>query len=165
MSNYSYLASSADVSRKYASGILYNYMSKHVHCCVSHGTFCTENLPQQKYPISDISLHQFHIIIVKYNIEWAVCSCCLHKVATGHHGDGYYMGGHLGQLITRIMTCSLRSVDHPDIVFNGVVLTESDTHKHLGITLSSNLSWSSHINTIYIRISIANGRCFEEIEI
>ena len=30
---------------------------------------------------------------------------------------------------------------------------ESDTHKHLGITLSSNLSWSSHITTILGSVS------------
>ena len=54
---------------------------------------------------------------------------------------------------TRLMTCSFRSIDHPDIVFNGVVLPEVDTHKHLGITLSSNLSWSSHIDTILGSVS------------
>ena len=51
------------------------------------------------------------------------------------------------------MTCSFRSVDHPDIVVNGVVLPEVDTHKHLFITLSSNLSWSSHIDTILGSVS------------
>ena len=35
---------------------------------------------------------------------------------------------------TRLMTCSFRSIDHPDIVVNGVVLPEVDTHKHLGFT-------------------------------
>ena len=54
---------------------------------------------------------------------------------------------------TRLITCSFRSIDHPDIVFNGVVLPEVDTHKHLGITLSSNLSWSSHIDTILGSVS------------
>ena len=54
---------------------------------------------------------------------------------------------------TRLMTCSFRSIDHPDIVFNGVVLPDIDTHKHLGITLSSNLSWSSHIDTILGSVS------------
>ena len=54
---------------------------------------------------------------------------------------------------TRLMTCSFRSIDHPDIVFNGVVLPEVDTHKHLGITLSSNLSWSSHIDIILGSVS------------
>ena len=46
------------------------------------------------------------------------------------------------------MTCSFKSIDHPDIVFTCVVLPEVDTHKHFGITLSSNLSWSSHTDTI-----------------
>ena len=54
---------------------------------------------------------------------------------------------------TRLMTCSFRSVDHPDIVFKGIVLPEVDTHKYLGFTLSSNLSWSSHIDTILGSVS------------
>ena len=41
-----------------------------------------------------------------------------------------------------IMTCSFRSVDHPDIVVNDVVLPESGTYKHPGFTLNSNLSWA-----------------------
>ena len=46
------------------------------------------------------------------------------------------------------MTCSFRSIDHPDVIFDDVVLPETKTHKHLGLILSSNLSWSSHIGSI-----------------
>ena len=49
---------------------------------------------------------------------------------------------------TKLMTCSFRYIDHPDITFDDVVLPETKTHKHLGLTLSSNLSWSSHIDSI-----------------
>ena len=49
---------------------------------------------------------------------------------------------------TKLMTCSFRSIDHPDTIFDDVVLPETKTHKHLGLTLSSNLSWSSHIDSI-----------------
>ena len=54
---------------------------------------------------------------------------------------------------TRLMTCSFKPVDRPDIVFNDVVLPDVNTHKHLGITLSSNLPWSSHIDTILGSVS------------
>ena len=37
------------------------------------------------------------------------------------------------------------------MIFSSV--PEVDTHKHLGITLSSNLSWSSHIDTILGSVS------------
>ena len=49
---------------------------------------------------------------------------------------------------TKLMTCSFRSLDHPDIVFNNTVLPEIKEHKHLGLTLSQNLSWSAHISTV-----------------
>ena len=46
------------------------------------------------------------------------------------------------------MTYRFRSIDYPDIILYDVVLPETKTHKHLGVTLSSNLSWSSHIDSI-----------------
>ena len=48
----------------------------------------------------------------------------------------------------KLMTCSFRSIDHPDNIFDDIVLPETKTHKHLSLTLRSNLSWSSHIDTI-----------------
>ena len=52
-----------------------------------------------------------------------------------------------------LMTCSERSVNHPDIVFDGAVLPESDTHTLLGITWSFNMSWSSHMDNIIGSVS------------
>jgi len=49
---------------------------------------------------------------------------------------------------TRLMTCSLRNTKHPDIIFDNVVLPETTTHKHLGLTLTNTLSWSTHIGNI-----------------
>ncbi len=37
----------------------------------------------------------------------------------------------------------------PSVVFNNVIVNEVQTHKHLGMTLSYNLKWTSHINEIY----------------
>ena len=44
-----------------------------------------------------------------------------------------------------------RKVDppqHPPLFMNNIILPETDTHKHLGLTLSSSCNWSSHINEI-----------------
>ena len=49
---------------------------------------------------------------------------------------------------TELMTCSFRSIDHPPIYFDNVLLEETKTHKHLGLTLTSNLTWSTHIDNI-----------------
>ena len=51
------------------------------------------------------------------------------------------------------MTCSFRAVNHPAIVFNGVVLPESDTHRHLIILSSKLLAWSSHTDNILGSVS------------
>ena len=37
---------------------------------------------------------------------------------------------------------------HPPLVMINTVLTETDTHKHLGLTLSNTCTWSNHFQTI-----------------
>ena len=37
---------------------------------------------------------------------------------------------------------------HPPLRFNNVQLQEVSSHKHLGVTLTSNLNWSTHVNNI-----------------
>ena len=54
---------------------------------------------------------------------------------------------------TKLMTCSFCSINHPDIVFEGMALPETSTHKHLALTYNSDLSWSSHIKSILDSVS------------
>ena len=37
---------------------------------------------------------------------------------------------------------------HPNLLLNDTKLTKVNNHKHLGLTISNNMSWSSHINEI-----------------
>ena len=37
---------------------------------------------------------------------------------------------------------------HPPLFMDDVILTETDTHKHLGITFSASCTWSNHIQNI-----------------
>ncbi|MCG8092513.1 MAG: hypothetical protein JAZ17_02615 [Candidatus Thiodiazotropha endolucinida] len=37
---------------------------------------------------------------------------------------------------------------HPQLLMNGTVISESSSHKHLGITLSNTCSWTEHITTV-----------------
>ena len=36
----------------------------------------------------------------------------------------------------------------PRLVFNNTILSTTDTHKHLGVTLGNDLKWHTHINNI-----------------
>ena len=49
---------------------------------------------------------------------------------------------------TKLLTCPYRPNPHPDIKFADVTLADVECHKHLGLTLSKNLSWTSHISNI-----------------
>ena len=40
---------------------------------------------------------------------------------------------------------------HPDLLLNYTKLTEVNNHIHLGLTISNNMSWSSHINEILVK--------------
>ena len=37
---------------------------------------------------------------------------------------------------------------HPDLLLNDTKLNEVNNHKHLGFTISNNMSWSLHINEV-----------------
>ena len=55
---------------------------------------------------------------------------------------------------TKSMTLAFKKQNNPpQLVFNDVNLDDVTDHKHLGITLSSNLNWSLHIKTILSGVS------------
>ena len=49
---------------------------------------------------------------------------------------------------TKLMTCSFKNSARELIRFGNEQLTDVTSHKHLGLTLSKNLSWTVHIRTI-----------------
>jgi hypothetical protein len=51
---------------------------------------------------------------------------------------------------TKLMTCSFsnKNKNHPPILFNNVVLADVENHKHLGLTLSRDMTWTAHIHSI-----------------
>ena len=54
---------------------------------------------------------------------------------------------------------------HPPLFFNGVQIQETDTHKHHGLTFSSDFTWSEHIKlitrTAWQRINMLRGLKFK----
>ena len=48
-----------------------------------------------------------------------------------------------------LFTCILRLLDHlPQLIFDGTPIKFVSEHKHIGLTLSSNGQWHSHIDNI-----------------
>ena len=47
---------------------------------------------------------------------------------------------------TKTMVLSNKNIVHPDLTFNGTVLENISSHKHLGITFTSKLKWTIHID-------------------
>ena len=36
--------------------------------------------------------------------------------------------------------------NHPDLILNGEIISESENHTHLGVSINNKLSWSVHLN-------------------
>ena len=55
--------------------------------------------------------------------------------------------------------------NHPPLFMNNTNLTNTDTHKHLGVTFSSNCSWTEHINstanTAWVRFNLSGSLKFK----
>jgi hypothetical protein len=54
---------------------------------------------------------------------------------------------------TKLMTCSYKKNTFPNINFGNETLADVASHKHLGLILSSKLSWSEHISSIIKSVS------------
>lgn len=52
-----------------------------------------------------------------------------------------------------IVTKRNQNIDYPDPVFNNTPIVKTLSHKHLGLHLSSDLTWSTHINQTIVRAS------------
>ena len=52
---------------------------------------------------------------------------------------------------TKSMIFSSKRVkpDHPPLLMNGVIIDDLAVHEHLGLTLSSNLSWRAHVSKLH----------------
>ena len=54
---------------------------------------------------------------------------------------------------TKSMTVSNRNIQHKPLYFSDTQLEEVQSHKHLGLLLTNDLTWSEHINTIIADVS------------
>ena len=50
--------------------------------------------------------------------------------------------------LSMLLTLKRISPHHPSLYMNGTAITETTSHKHLGLTFCNNCSWNKHINNI-----------------
>ena len=62
--------------------------------------------------------------------------------------DAWLVAFNTGKTLSMIFSRKLHRPHHPPLLMNNTMLTETDTHRHLGLTLSNTCTWSEHIQTI-----------------
>ena len=62
--------------------------------------------------------------------------------------DAWLVAFNTGTTLSMIFSRKLHRPHHPPLLMNNIMLTETDTHRHLGLTLSNTCTWSEHIQTI-----------------
>ena len=70
-----------------------------------------------------------------------------------HWADKWMLTINAGKSRSMIFSIKKHKPDHPPLFLNQSIIPEVNSHCHLGIELSSDLSWHNHINTIYERAS------------
>ena len=61
---------------------------------------------------------------------------------------GWLVRFNANKTISMLISRKLIHVNHPPLLMNGVILTEQQSHKHLGITFSKTCTWTEHIDEI-----------------
>ncbi len=62
--------------------------------------------------------------------------------------DQWRMKFNASKTVYMIVSNKARVPDYPDLMLNGQVLTKVPSHKHLGVTLTKNMTWNLHIDAV-----------------
>ena len=55
------------------------------------------------------------------------------------------------------MSNKIKKPFHPSLIFDSVHLKEVESHKHLGVVFSSNLTWNLHIEEVVEKAYFCEG--------
>ena len=64
--------------------------------------------------------------------------------------DAWLVAFNTGKTLSMTFSRKLHRLHHPPSLMNNTMLT--DTHRHLGLTLSNTCTWSEHIQTIATKV-------------
>ena len=65
--------------------------------------------------------------------------------------EDWLVNFNANKTLSMIISRRIISPPHPPLFMNGTMLQETNSHKHLGLTLSSSCSWSDHIKNISVK--------------
>ena len=54
---------------------------------------------------------------------------------------------------TKLLTCTYKNKQYPDVTFDNKTLASVESHKHLGLILSKDLTWTAHVNELLHNVS------------
>ena len=63
-------------------------------------------------------------------------------------GDDWLVNFNVTKNLSMILSLKRDQPFHPPLYMNGVLVRNTSSHKHLGLTLANNCSWTEHINNI-----------------
>ena len=66
----------------------------------------------------------------------------------GNWADAWSVSFHAGTTVSMIISRKAEPPVHPLLTMNNTVISVAQTHKHLGLTLSSSCTWADHIGNI-----------------
>ena len=65
--------------------------------------------------------------------------------------EDWLVNCNANKTLSMIISRRIISPPHPPLFMNGTMLQETNSHKHLGLTLSSSCNWSDHIKNISVK--------------
>ena len=65
--------------------------------------------------------------------------------------EDWLVNFNANKTLSMIISRRIISPPHPPLFMNGTMLQETNSHKHLGLTLSSSCNWSDHIKNISVK--------------
>ena len=71
-----------------------------------------------------------------------------HLNTIGTWAEAWLVAFNAGKTLWMIFSRKANPPQHPPLLMNNIVLTETDTHKHQGLTLSKTCTWSNYIQAI-----------------
>ena len=87
-----------------------------------------------------------YIVVDSSLLSAAILNTDLNIIA--NWADAWLVSFHAGKAFSMIISRKTESAMHPPLTMTTMVISETQTHRHLGLTLSRKYTWSDHVENI-----------------